>query len=167
MRPLTRHLSYANVTATMALFVALSGSSYAAVKLTGKDIKDGTLTGRDIRNRSLRAVDFRRGELPSGPRGLQGAKGDPGPRATFRQVVGPERQVAKATGTNGDEVTMTCPDGGTAVGGGNAAGYRYVWINLSAQAGSDGWRVRVTYYGDDVGGQDPYWRWTPAIVCAY
>jgi hypothetical protein len=31
-------LTYANVTATLALFIALGGSSYAAVKLTGKDV---------------------------------------------------------------------------------------------------------------------------------
>src|SRR4051794_8530272 len=107
-----RHLSYANVTATLALFVALGGSSYAAAKLTGRDIKDGTLTGSDVRNGSLRAADFRARDLPRGPQGPPGPKGDPGPRPTFRQIVGSERQIAKATGTNGDEVIMACPDGG-------------------------------------------------------
>ena len=39
-------LSYANVMATIAVFVALGGSSYAAVKITGKDIKDESITGK-------------------------------------------------------------------------------------------------------------------------
>lgn len=37
-----RSLSYANVMATVALFVALGGSSYAAVKITGDDVRDGS-----------------------------------------------------------------------------------------------------------------------------
>jgi hypothetical protein len=59
-------LSYANVVATLALFVALGGSSFAAVKLTSGDIKNrsitrvdlkkNTLTGREIRESRLRAV---------------------------------------------------------------------------------------------------------------
>src|SRR4051794_9644745 len=75
MRFPARHLSYADITATLALFVALGGSSYAAAKLTGRDIKDGTVTGRDVRNGSLGAADFRKGDLPTGPQGLQGAQG--------------------------------------------------------------------------------------------
>ena len=38
-----RRLSYANVVATLALFVALGGSSYAAIRITGKNVVDGTL----------------------------------------------------------------------------------------------------------------------------
>lgn len=41
-------LSYANVVGTLALFVALGGSSYAALKVTGLDVVDGSLTDADI-----------------------------------------------------------------------------------------------------------------------
>jgi len=41
-------LTYANVVATLALFVALGGSSYAAIRITGANVKDGTLSSRDI-----------------------------------------------------------------------------------------------------------------------
>jgi hypothetical protein len=81
-------LSYANVMATVAVFIALGGSSYAALKVTGKQVKDSSLTGADIRNssltgsdvkdRSLRAVDFKSGQLPRGPKGDPGPKGDTG-----------------------------------------------------------------------------------------
>jgi hypothetical protein len=67
-------LSYANVMATVAVFLALGGSSYAALKITGKDVRNGSLSGRDlrdnsvrsrdVRNGSLRAQDFKAGELP-------------------------------------------------------------------------------------------------------
>ena len=67
-------LSYANVVATLALFAALGGSSYAAIAVTGAQVRDGSLTGRDVRNssltgkdvrnQSLLAQDFRAGQLP-------------------------------------------------------------------------------------------------------
>lgn len=53
LRRLRTHLTYANVTATLALFVALGGSSYAALKITGRDVKNGSLTYRDIKRNSL------------------------------------------------------------------------------------------------------------------
>ena len=85
---ITRHLSYANVMATVAAFVALGGSSYAALRVTGKQVADSSLTGRDIKNSSLSgadvkdgsllAKDFRAGQLPAGQPGAQGATGPKG-----------------------------------------------------------------------------------------
>jgi hypothetical protein len=69
-------LTYSNVTATLALFVALGGSSYAAVKITGRDIADRSLTGRDIKKKSV-PLNRLRGTLP---RGARGPKGDTGPQ---------------------------------------------------------------------------------------
>ena len=68
-----RWLSYANVVATMALFMALGGVSYAALTITGKNIKNNSVTGKDVKNKSLGKKDFK-GSL----RGAKGAKGDPG-----------------------------------------------------------------------------------------
>jgi hypothetical protein len=73
-------LTYANVTATLALFIALGGSSYAAVKITGKNVADGSLTTRDVKNRSLLKRDFKAGQLPAGAPGAQGVKGEQGAR---------------------------------------------------------------------------------------
>jgi hypothetical protein len=68
MRP---KLTYANVVATLALFIALGGASYAALKLpknsvgpkqlkknavTGTKVKDDSLTGADIDEAKLGAV---------------------------------------------------------------------------------------------------------------
>jgi hypothetical protein len=82
-------LTYANVVASVALFAALGGSSYAAITVTGKQVRDGslsgrdvhdaTLTGRDVRNRTLLAQDFRQGQLPAGAQGPKGDTGAPGP----------------------------------------------------------------------------------------
>ena len=75
-------LTYANVTATLALFLALGGSSYAVVQYTGKNIQDGSLTTKDVKNRSLLKRDFKRGQLPAGAKGDQGAQGVQGERGT-------------------------------------------------------------------------------------
>jgi hypothetical protein len=94
-------LSYANVMATIAVFVALGGSSYAAVTLTGKDIKDGTLTGKDVRDRSLTAKDFKGSVAgPQGKRGRTGATGAQG----LQGAAGPQGAVGAAgpQGPKGD-----------------------------------------------------------------
>ena len=85
MRSIPRRLSRRHGTAVayLALFAALGGSAYAAVTVTGKNIKDGTVTGRDVKNSSLgknklsaTAVSSLTGQR--GPAGAQGPKGDPG-----------------------------------------------------------------------------------------
>jgi hypothetical protein len=86
-----RKPSPATVISLVALFVALGGTSYAAItvtganvrnsSLTGADIRNSSLTGTDVRDGSLLARDFRGGELPSGaqgPAGPAGAQGAPG-----------------------------------------------------------------------------------------
>jgi hypothetical protein len=60
---LRRHFSYANVMATLAVFIALGGSSYAALNLTGRDIKDGSLTQREIKRNALGGTRIKESRL--------------------------------------------------------------------------------------------------------
>jgi hypothetical protein len=72
------------VVSVFALVVATSGSSYAAMKISGDDIAPGTITskqvaddslkGKDVKDGSLRVEDFG-DELPAGPAGPAGADG--------------------------------------------------------------------------------------------
>jgi hypothetical protein len=80
MIKLRSRLTYANVVSTVCLFAVLGGTSYAALLITGKDVKDSSLTGKDIKDRSLLGKDFARGQLPAGARGPAGPKGDQGPQ---------------------------------------------------------------------------------------
>jgi hypothetical protein len=95
-------LTYANVMATIAVFIAVGGSSYAVAKIgssqiadnsirsrdiknndvQGIDIRDGTIRTRDVADRSLLANDFAAGQLPAGPLGPQGPQGTSGQDAT-------------------------------------------------------------------------------------
>lgn len=99
-----RRLTYSNVMATIAVFMAMAGTGLAAktyvvsstkeIKngaVTGADVRNSSLTGRDVKDRSLTASDFR-GSL-AGPAGGPGPAGPPGPLG----AVGP----AGATGLAG------------------------------------------------------------------
>ena len=127
-------VTYANVVATLALFAALGGSSYAAIAVTGAQVRDGSLTGRDVRNssltsrdvrnQSLLAQDFKPGQLPAGPQGPKGDQGDAGPAGSQGErglpgVSGYEivESISPANSDNKFRVAK-CPPGKVAVGGG-------------------------------------------------
>jgi uncharacterized protein YjbI with pentapeptide repeats len=72
-RTIRGHLTYANVMASVAVFIALGGVSYAAVTLpknsvgssqitqnavSGSEVNDSSLTGADIKDKLLTAADF-------------------------------------------------------------------------------------------------------------
>jgi hypothetical protein len=83
MRSTLRRLARRHSTAVayLALFAALDSSAYAAVTVTGKNIKDGTITGRDVKNRSLGTNKLSTNAVSSltGQRGPAGPEGPPGP----------------------------------------------------------------------------------------
>ena len=49
-----KRLSYSNVTATLALFIALGGTSYAVIRVDSGDVVDNTLRSADLRDNSVR-----------------------------------------------------------------------------------------------------------------
>ena len=103
MQRLRAHLSYGNVMATIAVFVALGGGAYAATSLPRNAVKSfniapNAVTSSKVKNGSLLPVDFKRGQLPAG---AQGPKGDAGPRGD----AGPKGDTGAkgATGPQGPE----------------------------------------------------------------
>lgn len=68
--------TYANVVATLALFVALGGSSYAALKISGKEIKAHTITGKNIKRNSLGRRQIKESSLSAVPRAKNAARLD-------------------------------------------------------------------------------------------
>ena len=89
-------LSYANVTSSIALFVALGGVSYAATALpvnsvgnaqikdaavTGSKIANSTITSQKLNASAVKALQGQIGERgPLGPKGETGAAGAQGPQ---------------------------------------------------------------------------------------
>jgi hypothetical protein len=82
--PRRRRLTYANVVATLALVIAVSGgTAFAASRLIkGSQIAKGTITAANIRKQTLSSALFAKGVLQSGPRGATGAPGPAGAPGT-------------------------------------------------------------------------------------
>src|SRR4051795_8280812 len=110
IRRLTSRLTYANVTATLALFVALGGSSYAALKLPrdsvgSKQIRTAAVRSRQVKNRSLGVKDLSVGARKAlrgapGPTGPAGPAGAPGTSATrYFAVVSSSGQLLAGNAT--------------------------------------------------------------------
>ena len=116
---LRRQITYANVMATIAVFVALGGSSYAAVKLSrnsvrSSHIKNGQVKAPDVARNAINADKIADGTLklsdlsgsavdglkgaqgPGGPQGQDGPAGDKGdagpPGTTITRLSGPGGQ---------------------------------------------------------------------------
>jgi hypothetical protein len=67
LNSIRRRLTYANVMSTVAVFIALGGSSYAAVKLSGSSIKDRTIAGKKLRHNTLTGRQIRESRLGTVP----------------------------------------------------------------------------------------------------
>lgn len=118
MTRIRKRLTYANVIATLALFIALGGGAFAAFRLprnsvgnrqlrrnavTGSKVKDGTLTGSDFKKGSIGSTQL--GLL--GLSNLQGASGTATNDATVSESVGScGRYVFSASGAQPGDAVM-------------------------------------------------------------
>ena len=134
MRRLLGHRpSPAMVVALLALFIALAGTSYAAIKLPAnsvgtKAIKNGAIQRVDlaanavdsarVANHTLLARDFKAGKLPAGP---TGPKGD----------AGATHLVVRTSSGHGIQRT-DCQPGEVATGGGAHSPDGYVIASIPA-----------------------------------
>jgi hypothetical protein len=80
---LLSHLSYANVMATIAVFVAVGGTSYAAVKLSGKDLRAHSLTARNFHKNSVTGSAVRESTLSKVPQAVNADHLDGATAETF------------------------------------------------------------------------------------
>jgi hypothetical protein len=108
LRRLLARLTYANVTATLALIAAMgTGSAYAATQLANnsvgsKQIRTGAVRSPEVKNRSLQVRDLSRKARKS-LRGNTGPQGPAGPAGTaFRAALsdGCGRPVGNSTGAD-------------------------------------------------------------------
>ena len=83
MKRIAQHLTFANVVACLALFIALGGASYAAFKLPKnsvgtKQIKKHAVTPGKLSKAAKSTLTGPAG--PKGATGARGPKGEPGPK---------------------------------------------------------------------------------------
>jgi hypothetical protein len=150
---LTR-LTYANVISTLALFLALGGGAYAAVKLpsnsvTTKQIKPGAIKASDLGKGSVTLSKIKGNAVDGSKLINDSLKGADINESTLGVVPAAaalgrvDYETATNTGNPGStsiKATATCPGGFTVVGGGaslsNTAG---AGLNQSFPAGRNGW----------------------------
>jgi hypothetical protein len=169
----------------LALFVALSGTAYAATlprnSVGTAQLKRNAVTSAKVKPRSLLASDFRRGQLPAGPQGPQGpagprgaegatgargAEGPPGPRGP-QGPAGATNVAIRAGQQASGEATVTCAPGEVAVGGGgisSAGTLSFLTLSGPTPLGGGtptGWAVSLQQPNGD---PDPFAR--AFAVCA-
>lgn len=123
LRSARQRLTYANVTATLALFIALGGTSYAALTLPkdsvgskqirtravgASELRTNAVTSRSIKNRTIKTGDLALSTRSS----LRGALGPPGP-------VGPAGAALRAIINSAGERVAGNADRATHAGGSN------------------------------------------------
>jgi hypothetical protein len=93
MARLTKLLSFSNVVACLALFIALGGSVYAAATINGKQIKRSSLPGNRIKAKTVPANRLK-------PKSLSGRQVKP------KSLAGPQVKPNSLTGAQIDEKTL-------------------------------------------------------------
>src|SRR5215212_6488749 len=114
MRKLRERMTYANVAASLALFLALGGTSYAVSQLPRNSVGSAQIRSKavgpsELRPNAVRSRAIRRGGVAlsdislAAQAALRGAKGDPGPAGqsgvTYRAVINSGGGVVRGNGT--------------------------------------------------------------------
>lgn len=161
MRSIRSHLTYANVVATLALFIALGGVSYAALKLPrnsvgGAQIKDGAVANSDLAANAVTGKKVKAASLDGSD--IQGAvtSATTATTATTAGTATALERIAFRTATvtvpawsgSGTYPTATataqCESGQTVIAGGvNVDTQNDLWINDDHPNGTDGWTAVV------------------------
>lgn len=94
MARVSRALTFSNVVAFIALFVALGGSVYAAGKINGREIKVNSIPGNRVKPKTLTAKQVRSGSLT-------------GTQVRAGSLTGKQIKAGALTGTQINEGTLT------------------------------------------------------------
>lgn len=120
-------LTFSNVVAFVALFVALGGSVYAAGKISGTQIKSGSVPGNRIKSKSLTGKQIKPGSLTGtqikadslGAAQINESTLTGVSASSIDSVLYAVATVPLAEGApNGSQGTANCPSGTYVIGGG-------------------------------------------------
>jgi hypothetical protein len=101
-------LSYANVTATLALVLAIGGTSYAAVQLNGKSLKNRTVAGKKLKKNTVTGTEVNESKLGKVPRA---ARADSAATADAATNATTADNATKLGGQTAAFYQLRCPAG--------------------------------------------------------
>lgn len=155
---ITKSLSFSNVIACLALFVALGGSVYAAGQISGKQIKRGSLPGNRIKPKTIQPNRLKPKSLTGRQvkaNSLKGAQIDEKTltgvsAAALADVQYQATTVSLQGGGRFTTATANCPAGAYAIGGGaTVANDERAYVNDSGPSSlRTGWTATgFSYFG--------------------
>lgn len=116
LRSLGQRLTYANVVATIALFIALGGTGYAVATVGSKQIRNNSIRSVDVRDNKLTSRDIRRRSLSGTDFGANRIGGNAIKESTLGQVPSAAR-ADTVGGFSGEDLKVKCPAFTTPVAG--------------------------------------------------
>ena len=84
LRKLRQRLTYANVMSTLAVFIALGGSSYAAYTISGSSIKNRSISAKKLKRNTLGGREIKESRLARVPRARNADRLGGLPAASFK-----------------------------------------------------------------------------------
>ena len=115
MTPIREHLTYANVMATLAFFVAIGGTTLAATKIDGGTIEKGTIPGKALKNSTIKAKKVKADTL-TGAQIQEGSLGKV-PSAAAADNATTAGNAQTVGGKSAAQLTDSCPGDTTLYGG--------------------------------------------------
>lgn len=150
MNRLRSALSFSNVVACLALFLALGGTVYAASKISGRQIKPHSLPGNRLKPKTLTGRQVK-------PHSLKAAQID---QSTLKDItaarLGVQYAVASVSlarfSSKGTTASAACPPGTNAIGGGATLNdEEHGYVNDSGPTEQrTGWTATGFAYGPSV-----------------
>lgn len=116
LRSIGQRLTYANVVATIALFIALGGTGYAVATIGSKQIRNNSIRSVDVRDNKLTSRDIRRRSLSGTDFGANRIGGNAIKESTLGQVPSAAR-ADTVGGFSGEDLKVKCPAFTTPVAG--------------------------------------------------
>lgn len=142
MTRISKALTFSNVVAFIALFVALGGSVYAASTISGTQVKPGSLPGNRIKPKSLAGKQIKPKSLTgkqikANSLGANQIKESTLTGITASAISGVQYVAVTVplsySSPGGDQGTAVCPVGTSVIGGGaSVSNENYAYVNDSA-----------------------------------
>src|SRR3954452_8977342 len=107
-------ISYANVVATLALVLGVSGTSYAATQLNGKKLKNRSVAGKKLKKNTVTGKEVREaklGKVPSATQADNATHADNAATADTAAGSTTSANASKLGGQTPESYRVACPGG--------------------------------------------------------